>query len=787
MIGKFIKTLNKAGFTHLTPGEIADIIWLAGHLEEEERDTDSGDLPRNDIQNSESPQKEAVSPEPPAETEMPGTGIYRPESEDTEVSGPGMGAIPFRSPGTPALPGELSIARSFRPLMRRMPSRTHFVLDEEATVRRIADEDNWIPAYRPALSRWLDVVLVVDEWSSMVIWRQTIAELQRLLERQGAFRNVQTWGFSTEGEAEPMLHLGTGFEASENMARSPRELTDPCGLRLILVVSDCVSPAWYDGRVARMMENWTHNTMVTVLQMLPYRLWGRTGLGKATSVYLRSLNPGTVNSKLEAESTRKIFRKKVPQGGVKVPVITLEPGSIELWAKSLAGMGSLWIPGVVFQAGSDEQRKKTVQEMPQKQETALSPEEQIQLFRATASPTARHLAGYLAAAPLSLPVMRLVQRVMLPESRQIHLAEVFLSGLIERLSPDDPSIHPDAIQYEFADGVRERLLRTILISESVRVIEEVFKEVSKFISENIGKPLDFEAVLADPSMVDEVLIREESQAFANVGASVLRRLGGRYAGLAKRLEDAVISGKSGGRRELPKRLTNSLGMEFVYIPPGTFMMGSPEDEPWRSKNETLHQVTLTRGFYMQTTQVTQGQWEAVMGNNPSHFKDEGDNCPVEKVSWDDVQEFIKKLDERERTDKYRLPTEAEWEYSCRARSRARYCFGDDKDRLSEYAWYWKNSGRKTHPVGEKKANAWGLYDMHGNVWEWCEDWYDKYPSESVTDPGGPSTGSYRVYRGGSWHFDAGDCRSAYRIRSSPNRRTDDLGLRLALSPGQQVS
>jgi len=324
MIEKFIKTLKNAGLTKLTPEEIADILWLAEHLEQEERDADSGDLPGNDTREPEPPQKQAVSPEPPAETEMPGTGVYRPESESES----GMGGIPFRSPGTPALPGELSVARSFRPLMRRVPSRTQVVLDEEATVRRIADEGNWIPAYRPARSRWLDVVLLVDEWSSMVIWRQTIAELQRLLERQGAFRNVQVWGFSVDGESDPVLHVGTGSEASENMARSPGELNDPCGRRLILMVSDCVSPAWYDGRVARMMTNWTDHTMVAVLQMLPYRLWGRTGLGKAASVCLRGLNPGTVNAKLETESTRKIFRKKIPREGVKVPVITLEPGRL---------------------------------------------------------------------------------------------------------------------------------------------------------------------------------------------------------------------------------------------------------------------------------------------------------------------------------------------------------------------------------------------------------------------------------------------------------------------------
>jgi formylglycine-generating enzyme required for sulfatase activity len=226
--------------------------------------------------------------------------------------------------------------------------------------------------------------------------------------------------------------------------------------------------------------------------------------------------------------------------------------------------------------------------------------------------------------------------------------------------------------------------------------------------------------------------------------------------------------------------TNSLNMTFVYIPSGTFMMGSPEDEPGRFDNETFHEVTLTQGFYMQTTQVTQGQWKGVMGNNPSRFKD-NDDCPIENVSWNNVQEFIGKIKEKEGKI-YRLPTEAEWEYACRAGSKTQYYFGSSKKLLSEYAWhgnFFTIFGR-THPVATKKPNAWGLYDMHGNVCEWCEDLYSNYPSGSVTDPMGPSNGSYRVFRGGGWFSLARYCRSAYRNRWKPDYRDDYVGFRLLL-------
>ena len=241
-----------------------------------------------------------------------------------------------------------------------------------------------------------------------------------------------------------------------------------------------------------------------------------------------------------------------------------------------------------------------------------------------------------------------------------------------------------------------------------------------------------------------------------------------------------------------KKITNSLGMEFVYIKPGTFIMGSPLTEPKRRDNEQQHKVTLTRGFYMQTTEVTQGQWKAIMGNNPSHFGNCGDDCPVEKVSWNDVQAFIRKLNRKEGTNRYRLPTEAEWEYAARAGSTTAFANGRISERLCGYdanldamGWYCGNSNERTHRTAGKKPNIWGLYDMHGNVMEICQDWYGEYPSSSVTDPTGPSSGRDRVLRGGSWNYFIRHCRSADRIGLiGPGGRGNYVGFRLALSPDQ---
>jgi len=256
--------------------------------------------------------------------------------------------------------------------------------------------------------------------------------------------------------------------------------------------------------------------------------------------------------------------------------------------------------------------------------------------------------------------------------------------------------------------------------------------------------------------------------------------------------------------QAPKEITNSIGMKLVLIPKGTFQMGSPPSENEAQDNERQHEVTLTRDYYLGAFEVTQAQYEKVMGKNPSYFQGDqvaerhpqtrrvikevdSSNHPVEQVSWKDAVEFCRKLsdlpEEKAAGRVYRLPTEAEWEYACRAGSKSAYSFGESSKSLGDYAWFGGNSNGQTHPVGEKKANAWGLYDMHGNVWEWCSDWYGDYPKGAVSDPVGIREGSNRVFRGGCWGNEAACCRSAYRSRLSPSCRyfIFNCGFRVALS------
>lgn len=226
------------------------------------------------------------------------------------------------------------------------------------------------------------------------------------------------------------------------------------------------------------------------------------------------------------------------------------------------------------------------------------------------------------------------------------------------------------------------------------------------------------------------------------------------------------------------------GINFVWVPAGCFRMGSPDSDQGRDSDEApVHEVCVD-GFWMGKYEVTQTQWEKVMGKNPSFFK--GDSRPVEQVSWNDVQRFLKTLNGKVDKEMYRLPTEAEWEYAVRAGTDTMFYFGNDAGKLGDYAWYAGNSGAKAHLVGQLKPNAWGLYDMHGNVWEWCQDWYDSeyYWKSPSKNPKGPSSRDFRVLRGGSWYSDPNDCRSANRYRNLPDYWYDaNIGFRVVVGSG----
>ena len=259
----------------------------------------------------------------------------------------------------------------------------------------------------------------------------------------------------------------------------------------------------------------------------------------------------------------------------------------------------------------------------------------------------------------------------------------------------------------------------------------------------------------------------------------------------------MIAPASTGAADKPKEITNDLGMRFVLIPAGSFTMGSPDDEKNRRPNETDHRVTISKPYYLQNAEVTVAQWRGVMGCRMFGRRQGNFLLPVTKVSYFDVEDFIAALNASGK-NKYRLPTESEWEYACRAGGQTPYWWGEkplcekamfanNTDKQGRCADYYKSLGLASDspaPIRSFKPNAWGLYDMAGNVWEWCQDWFGAYPPGKTTDPTGPSDGENRIRRGGSWYGGGGRLRSANRNFANPASRYATTGFRLVLEPAR---
>ena len=750
---------------------------------------------------------------------------------------PASPGVPFKSPAVTALPNALEIGRSLRPLMRKVPSRIKFVLDEENTAQQIAENDVWIPVLKPVRERWLDLVIVVEENRATVVWEETINEFRKLMERHGAFRNVYTWSLRTSSDGKPQFFHQQRKATKKQRSRSPKELLEPNGRRLILLISDCISSLWWQGEIHKLLELWSKQVPVTILQLLPEQLWERTVLDFGISVSLSAIEPGLLNSKLTVhdfpmwlkenpnqalEENPNQALKENPNQGLKLPIVILEPESLKYWAKVIAGTGNIDTVGILFMR--KWQDLKPTDKLSSLQ-TIKDPELLVNKFYYSASPLARRLANLMSSAPVSIPVIHLIQEKMLPSPRKpIILAEIFMSGLLELKLVSEEN-QPEKWQYEFVEGVREILWRSVRLTE----IEAMLKAVSEYICQKAGISIkSFPALLLPNSDLDEKT-KAEIFPFAEINKQVLRQLGGDYAKLAEQLNPvevihelprpeiktfefeffnftfAKIELKKSGwfrqktelsvnkyqkqAQQFIEDLGNGIKLEMVLIPEGTFTMGSPENELERSENESpQHEVTV-QPFLLGKYPITQAQWQAVaalpqvnqeLEPNPSSFKGDGSTSltnhrPVESVSWHDAVEFCNRLSNYTKRP-YRLPSEAEWEYACRAGTTTPFHFGKTitTDLANYNGNYTYGDGVKgvyreeTTEVGSFKiANEFGLYDMYGNVWEWCQDdWHNSYegaPIDSSAWISDESNSDIKVLRSGSWLDNPEDCRSACRF------------------------
>ncbi|WP_236630533.1 formylglycine-generating enzyme family protein [Aphanizomenon flos-aquae] len=922
--------------------EIADTLWLANQIklpsaitsvDEVTQPNQSSQPESSKLPQQESYQKSDSSDNSTVEKPQESTAkaytkddidpSSKSNSNSPEKSKPPSPGVPFKSPAVAALPNALEIGRSLRPLMRKVPSRIKFVLDEENTAQQIAENDVWIPVLKPVRERWLDLVIVVEENRATVVWEETINEFRKLMERHGAFRNVYTWSLRTN-DGKPQFFHQQRKATKKQRSRSPKELLEPNGRRLILLITDCISFLWWQGEIHKLLELWSKQVPVTILQLLPEQLWERTVLDLGISLSLSAIEAGLPNSKLTVHDFPMWLEEK-PNQALKLPIVILEPESLKYWAKVIAGTGNIDTVGILFMPNWQELIPTHKLSTSQKTKDPELPELLVNKFDNSASPLARRLANLMSSAPVSIPVIHLIQEKMLPSPRKpIILAEIFMSGLLE-LKLISKENQPEKWQYEFVEGVREILWRSVRLTE----IETVLEKVSEYICQKAGIAIrSFPALLFPNSDLDEKT-KAEIFPFAEINLQGLRQLGGDYAKLAEQLEqkskeyvvqvnqsptsveitglpeiktfefefaiitedeisinlvpfdfevalieinqsnklngnnliqideaifnqtgnyldeiqkiilegtlknlnykdiaalsnhnegtikstasklwklltevigekvtktnfktvinqwvvrsELIINRHSQQAQQFIEDLGNGIKLEMVAIPGGSFIMGSPENEPERRETESpQHQVTVPP-FLLGKYPVTQAQWQAVVAlpqvnkelkPDPSAFK--GVNRPVESVSWHDAVEFCNRLSNHSQRP-YRLPSEAEWEYACRAGTTTPFHFGETitTDLANYNGDYTYGDGVKgvrrgeTTEVGSFKiANEFGLYDMHGNVREWCQDdWHNSYegaPTDSSAWISEESNNNKKVLRGGSWYNYPEFCRSASR-------------------------
>lgn len=435
--------------------------------------------------------------------------------------------LALRTPGGRALPGARDLLRVLRPFRRRVPARTVFVLDEERTVRNVAETDTWMPMLVPDRSRWLELALVVDESASLGIWRDSLRELRRLLEQLGAFRDVRLWRLDTSRPDQIRLQPGSGGPAV-----APGQLVVTDARRVVVVVSDCTGPAWDAGVVGTALTTWGRHQPTAILQLLPASFWRRTALDPALGpawVEIGSRSAGLANGQLKSRGWRARPGAAAPVG-VPIPVFTTAPRDVANWVNLVTRATPTRVPGVTWNPSRSGvvRPKATVAGEETGERTGA---DRVLTFQQVASPVALDLARLLAAAPLRLPLMRLIQQVLLPGSTQVHLAEVFLGGLLRRQSPDDVT-DSESVDYEFHPGVREMLLDSGDASDPL----EVQRVVSDYLRERLGRTDGgFAAVLSVPGLAGGLPVPALDRAFARVQGVVLGRLGGRYREAAQQL------------------------------------------------------------------------------------------------------------------------------------------------------------------------------------------------------------------------------------------------------------
>ena len=551
MIARLARALEQAG---INPDSIqlAEILWIAGRRTTPYDRTPPSDASigtRAAVESAEIEEPFAEEPELRDLPLLPGSGEPAALYPQPKGVTPVPGAMRVQLPAPVALPDRLNLGRALRPLKLRRPVSRHEQLDLDATVQLFGETGLLTPVMCPGSERWFDVALVVDTSPTMDVWEPTIAELGKLLTHHGAFRQVRRWKLMEHDEQVRII-------SEAGLRCDPSQIVDVEGRRLTMVITDCVGALWYGTQVWSAIQQWGSYVPVVLVQMLPPRLWASTALGSA-DVTLTGYRPGQPNRGLRAELPWWVLDER-PAG--VVPVVTLSQEDLSRWARMVIGVGGAHVLGTIAEAPyqGDVPTRPT--------EGDLEPAERVAAFKSTVSPQAYELAVCLSAVPIRLPIARIVQHAMLPEYDLVHLAEVFASGLIKRITALDAPVPADDVEYDFVNGVREVLQSSLTATGTL----QIFRAVSRFLDTAVGRSPSFTALIAGQPADAE--IEPELRPFAQVGAQLLERLGLRAMG----------KGETAAHGELVKQPEESLG----EIPVETG--ASPITEVKRYARSTTH-------------------------------------------------------------------------------------------------------------------------------------------------------------------------------------------------------
>ncbi len=525
----------------LSSEEVADIFWLAGHLTpiQPVKAAPSPELaplpPLPGQPTGETGPEQPADRQPPPETgpasqeaPQPPKMVLPPEGA-SEAGQAGMSAAHIATPAPPRLAEKRDLAKSLRLLRQKAPSRGRFEFDELRTVRAIADQRIWQVFARPALDRQIEIDLVVEESPSMLFWGSVVNEFNHLVESTGFFRKVNFWSLRVSPPAyEPELYVRLQQSTQTGLRRRPAELANYSGSRLIVLISDCISPTWHNGKIVPLLETWTAKSFLSLLWLLPEEMKWRTGLRTAFETSLRSSRPIHRNTELLVRPP-ELWPYSLDRKITSLPTISLEPQALLAWAELAMGISGSWQPGYAF---ADAARYADLP--PEIFPEASEPDQIVDSFRRASSKTAWEMAIYFSVtAPLSLPVMRLIQEAMLPGSKYFHLIEVLLGGILKPLADGDGKhLGVEEIRFEFLPGVRERLGNNLPRSKAF----EVLRRTASFVNRSTHQSVTFDALLASPEIASDLEITSEAEAFAVVSADVLRRYGKKYFELADKLE-----------------------------------------------------------------------------------------------------------------------------------------------------------------------------------------------------------------------------------------------------------